>query len=96
LTADGVSQVRTHGGGMHKYAQDYGRTHFGLGGSDTVDSITVNWPSGIETYITDVPSNQVISLIEIDVPEPTAASMLLVSIATMVLLRRMSDRRLSG
>lgn len=92
LTADGVSQVRTHSGGMHKYAQDFNRTHFGLGASETVDAITVNWPSGIETSVTDVAADQVIALIEVEAPEPTATSMLLASIATLVLLRRMSGR----
>jgi hypothetical protein len=64
LSAGGVSQVRTRGGGMHRYAQNFGRLHFGLGSSETIDSITVYWPSGKEQVLTDVASDRLLTIAE--------------------------------
>jgi hypothetical protein len=93
LSAGGLQQKRTRSGGMHKYAQNYSRMHFGLGSAEIVDSITVNWPSGIETYITGVASDQIVTLIEIDAPEPTREVLVIVSIFTMLVLRSLRTTR---
>ncbi|MBN1338032.1 MAG: VCBS repeat-containing protein [Bacteroidales bacterium] len=40
------------------------RTHFGLGEAETVDEITVFWPSGTEQTLTSVGANQIIMISE--------------------------------
>ena len=42
------------------------RPNFGLGLTDTVEQITVSWPSGKITELTDVPTNQILQLKESD------------------------------
>jgi len=49
-TANGIGQMRIQNGGYHRWAQDYKRSHFGLGSATTVD-LLVAWPSGaVESY----------------------------------------------
>ncbi|MEM6642365.1 MAG: FG-GAP-like repeat-containing protein, partial [Bacteroidota bacterium] len=38
--------------------------HFGLGSNTVVDSLEVNWPSGVVTYLTNVAANQTIQVFE--------------------------------
>jgi hypothetical protein len=40
--------------------------HFGLGAADTVDSLTIRWPSGSTQTIVGVPANQHIEIVESD------------------------------
>ncbi len=39
-------------------------TYFGLGDSETIDQITINWPSGLETTLNDIEVNQRLVLTE--------------------------------
>lgn len=42
--------------------------HFGLGTATSIDSIKVLWPSGVEQLLEDVAVNQVLDLVEPDLP----------------------------
>lgn len=49
-TAAGNQQLRRKDGGYHRWAQEHGRVHFGLGAARSVD-LTIEWPTGgIDTY----------------------------------------------
>jgi len=54
LTAGGRTQLREQQGGMHAFAQDSQRIHFGLGQATTIDSIVVEWPSGVRQTLTSL------------------------------------------
>jgi hypothetical protein len=43
---DGKRQVQVVTGGIGFSSQNQHRLHFGLGGSDRVDKVTIYWPSG--------------------------------------------------
>jgi hypothetical protein len=57
-------QVRVQDGGIHSFAQDHQRIHFGLGKNEVVDKVTVRWPSGVFQEINGVDANQIIEIIE--------------------------------
>ena len=40
------------------------RVHFGLGASPTIDRVTITWPSGQRQFLSDVPANQIVELVE--------------------------------
>lgn len=40
--------------------------HFGLGASTVIDQVVIEWPSGLETVLEDVQSNQYYSILEAD------------------------------
>ena len=67
-TSGGVTQLREQSGGMHKYAQNHQRVHFGLGDNTTVDQLIVKWPSGMVQEIHDIPSDQIIRVVETSLP----------------------------
>jgi hypothetical protein len=71
---------------MHRYAQDFSRLHFGLGGADTIESIIVNWPSGNEQTLSNVEADQIITIVE--VPEPTREWMILASACSLFVMTR--------
>ncbi|MBD3183422.1 T9SS type A sorting domain-containing protein [Candidatus Poribacteria bacterium] len=58
-----LNMLREISGGRG-YAQDNILAHFGLGGNEVVDSITVSWPSGIEQTINNVPADQNFVIVE--------------------------------
>jgi hypothetical protein len=64
LTAGGRTLVRAHNDGVERYTQDADRLHFGLGANTMVDSIVIDWPSGIHQVVTDVPADQELTVIE--------------------------------
>lgn len=64
LEVGGIAQIRQQGGGIHRIAQNHQRSHFGLGGNDTVDRITVTWPSGIVQRLDNVTGDQILRIIE--------------------------------
>jgi len=64
LEVSGVKQFREQNGGMHRISQNYQRLHFGLGGHDKVDRLTIKWPSGIVQEVRDIGSNQIIKIRE--------------------------------
>jgi len=54
LTSGGRTQLREQQGGMHAFSQDSQRIHFGLGQETAINSIVVEWPSGIRQALTDL------------------------------------------
>jgi hypothetical protein len=64
LEAGGVVQRRDQGGGMHGYAQNHQRLHFGLADHKKVGWIKVHWPSGRVQRLTDVPADQILRIRE--------------------------------
>jgi len=54
LTAGGRTQFRE----VHSSPFDSSFEHFGLGGAELVDSLVIEWPSGIVQTLHDVPVNQ--------------------------------------
>jgi hypothetical protein len=63
VAAGGISQLREQNGGIHHRSQNHDRLHFGLGGN-TLANVTVRWPSGNVQTLTDVPSNQMLTVYE--------------------------------
>ncbi len=67
--------------------------HFGLGSATTIDRLTVTWPGGSRTTLTDVPANQTLTVtqvVQVDVPTVSvwgliAAGMLLLTAGTVIL-----------
>ncbi len=64
LETGGVVQKRVQSGGMHSFAQNHQRIHFGLGKHTKVDRITVRWPSGNTQQLQNVNSDQVLRIEE--------------------------------
>ncbi len=62
-TPDGKIQLREQANGVHRYAQDYVQTHFGLGANTTVD-LEVHWPSGVVESFNDLAADQIYTLVE--------------------------------
>ncbi|MEL7447997.1 MAG: CRTAC1 family protein [Pseudomonadota bacterium] len=63
-SSGGVAQMREYGNDMHFRTQNHRRAHFGLADNTVVDSITVDWPSGITQVVTDIPANQRLRIVE--------------------------------
>jgi hypothetical protein len=64
IAAGGVVQRREQGGGMHGYAQNHQRLHFGLAAHTKVDWLRVHWPSGRVQRLTEVPADQILRIRE--------------------------------
>ncbi|UFP92691.1 CRTAC1 family protein [Gloeobacter morelensis] len=64
LKAGGKSQLREQGGGMHLFAQDHKRLHFGLGAAATVESVVVEWPSGVRQELKNLKVDQILKITE--------------------------------
>jgi hypothetical protein len=64
LQANGVEQVRDMTGGIHLVCQDDRRLHFGLGAADSIDVITVYWPSGVVDVLEDPDVDQIMTIVE--------------------------------
>jgi len=62
-------QLREVSGGAGYCSQNDLRVHFGLGDAATVESLRIEWPSGITQFLRDVAVNQ---LLTIEEEEPTA------------------------
>lgn len=67
VTAGGVTQIREQNGGLHVFAQNSQRLHFGLANNAQIDSIVVKWSSGLTQTLTNVAVNQILEIKEIDV-----------------------------
>ena len=59
-----IVQIREVTAGASQMGQNMLDTHFGLGPADTVDSVTVRWPSGKVQTLTDVAANQRLMVVE--------------------------------
>ena len=66
LTAADSVQIREVSAGGSQMGQNMPGVHFGLGAADTVDSLTIRWPSGNTQTIVGVPANQRIDIVEKD------------------------------
>ncbi len=64
LTTGGTTQYRLQDGGMHRFTQNASRIHFGLGGNETADTLTIHWPSGTVQRLLNTPADQVIRIVE--------------------------------
>ena len=62
-------QLREVSGGAGYCSQNDLRVHFGLGDATTVESVRIEWPSGITQFLRDVVVNQ---LLTVEEEEPTA------------------------
>ncbi|PEM43191.1 CRTAC1 family protein [Bacillus toyonensis] len=61
---NGVKTVIERDGGNSHGGQSDPRIHFGIGKNEKIDKITIDWPSGRKQELTDVKSNQILSIIE--------------------------------
>ena len=59
LHAGSNVQYKLMNGGMHRRAQDDHLLHFGLGSSTQIDSIIVEWPSGVVSTLYNLLSGQI-------------------------------------
>lgn len=64
VTSGGQTQLREKSGGIHRFAQHYQRLHFGLADNTNIDEILVKWPSGVEQRIENIPTNQLLRIVE--------------------------------
>jgi hypothetical protein len=71
LEAGGVKQSRTQNGGIHSFSQNHQRIHFGLKHHQRAEKLTIRWPSGITQELRDIPSNQVLKIMENATPGDT-------------------------
>jgi len=45
-------------------SQNDQRLHFGLGSASVIDEIDVSWPSGARSHVTEIPANQILTIVE--------------------------------
>ena len=69
ITAGGTTQVREVTAGKGAGAQDSLILHVGLGSFETVESLTVRWPSGIVQTATNLSARQLIDVVEAACPD---------------------------
>ncbi len=60
LQAGGKTQIREIRAGSSQMGQDTATAHFGLGNADTVESLTIRWPSGKAQVLEGVEVNRVV------------------------------------
>ena len=66
VSAAGSTQRRTVTAGSSQMSQNMLAAHFGLGAATHVDTLTVRWPSGRSSKLTDLAANQVLVVTEPD------------------------------
>lgn len=64
IVAAGDVQIREIGVQSSYLSQNSSIVHFGLGGRDTIDSLIIRWPSGIQRITTGVPADRLLRVIE--------------------------------
>lgn len=64
LTAGGVGQMREQSGGVHRFAQNSQRIHFGLAKNLVANKLMVYWPSGAVQAFNDVAADQILEITE--------------------------------
>ncbi|WP_413162540.1 CRTAC1 family protein [Capilliphycus salinus ALCB114379] len=69
VTSNGVTQLQEQNGGIHRRSQNHQRLHFGLGDNQTIDEILIEWPSGIEQRLENIPANQILQVTEPQQPQ---------------------------
>jgi len=63
LVVGGKTQYRQYFG-QHYMGQNYIPVHFGLGQATSASSLTIQWPSGTVQTLTNIASNQTITVVE--------------------------------
>ncbi|WP_394707607.1 CRTAC1 family protein [uncultured Draconibacterium sp.] len=64
LLAEGKTQMAQKKSTTGYLSQNDPRIHFGLGKSETIDKLSIKWPSGKEQVLTDVKVNQILTINE--------------------------------
>ncbi len=65
VTSNGETMMRQVAAGNGLFSQDSFSQHFGLVRETSVDAVTVDWPSGRTTTLTDISANQSLTIGEI-------------------------------
>jgi hypothetical protein len=68
IKSNGIWQYRWVQSGTGFAAQNSFQLNFGLGSNKLIDSITIQWPSGIYQVLKNIQSDQLISIIETSTP----------------------------
>jgi len=63
LRAGGRTQFREYTG-QHYMSQNHIPVHFGLGQATIIDSLDIQWPSGVRQRVRNIPVNQIITIKE--------------------------------
>ena len=70
-TVTGDEQLRQLEAGSNYLGQSPTLAHFGLGDNvDSIDSITIQWPSGVEQTLADIGTNQLLTIRELSSLSP--------------------------
>jgi ASPIC and UnbV/FG-GAP-like repeat len=64
VTTSGISQLREVNAGIHRFAQDDTTIHFGVAGARVIDEVIVRWPSGRDSILNNVATDQVLRISE--------------------------------
>lgn len=64
LMAGGLMQFREQNGGSHMLSQNSSIIHFGLGSTQTIDWLTIRWPSGLRQHLRAVAADQIVTITE--------------------------------
>ena len=64
VTAGGLTQIRDLIPVRGYLSQSDPRPHFGLGKAEKADRVEIRWPDGRTTQLTDVPANQILTVVE--------------------------------
>jgi hypothetical protein len=68
VTAGARTQVKEAHASGSIFSSSDPRVHFGLGNTDSVDELTIRWPSGKETTVTDVAADRYLLIVENTAP----------------------------
>lgn len=64
-TPDGKTQLREQNGGIHHFAQNSQRIHFGLGENTSISNLIIEWSSGIKQEFNSITNiNRIVSITE--------------------------------
>lgn len=63
-----LSQWNSVRSGGSYISQNDPRLHFGVGSATVVEDIQITWPSGLETHLSNIPVNQILTIVESESP----------------------------
>ncbi len=99
VTVGSTTMMRPIVAGISYLGQEPAEAFFGLGDASVVDQVTIEWPDGLETTLTNVPADQVLTPTGGPPPVPAVsilglvAMVLLLAIAAAIVLRRAARAR---
>ncbi len=70
IIANGEQQTNYLISGRGYLSKSENTLHFGLGNQEVVDSVIINWPDGKQTVLTEIATNQVLSINHAEAAEP--------------------------